>query len=73
MSPPIDNNVDWTVPSTPGGERVGPGLSRPKDAQATAAKPQRSVMDKLLGENALSAYDPAGNDPYNTTGRQFRR
>ena len=30
-------------------------------------------MDTLLGENNLSAYDAGGNDPYNATGRQFRR
>jgi hypothetical protein len=30
-------------------------------------------MDTLLGENTLSASDVGGSDPYNTTGRQFRR
>jgi hypothetical protein len=30
-------------------------------------------MDTLLGENNLSAHDAGGNDPYNATGRQFRR
>jgi hypothetical protein len=73
MCPPIDNNVDWTVPATPGGDRVGPGLSRPRQAPAPAAKSPRSVMDTLLGENDLAAYDSSGNDPYNATGRQFRR
>jgi hypothetical protein len=73
MSPPIENNVDWSVPSNPGGERVGPGLSRPKQGAAPAGKPKRSVMDTLLGENNLAAYDSSGNDPYNATGRQFRR
>ena len=34
---------------------------------------RRSVMDTLLGENSLSAYDAAGNDPYNTTGKFVRR
>jgi hypothetical protein len=30
-------------------------------------------MDTLLGENDLSAHDAGGSDPYNATGRQFRR
>ena len=30
-------------------------------------------MDTLLGENNLSAIDVGGSDPYNATGRQFRR
>jgi hypothetical protein len=30
-------------------------------------------MDTLLGENNLSAIDASGADPYNATGRQFRR
>ena len=69
---PIENNVDWIAASTPVGERVVPSLSRGKKP-AAAPKPQRSVMDKLLGDADLSAYDASGNDPYNATGRQFRR
>jgi hypothetical protein len=31
-------------------------------------------MDTLLGNNELtSSFDAGGNDPYNATGRQFRR
>jgi hypothetical protein len=30
-------------------------------------------MDTLLGENNLVAVDPHANDPYNATGRRFRR
>ena len=30
-------------------------------------------MDTLLGENNLAAYDASGDDPYNATGRHFRR
>jgi hypothetical protein len=30
-------------------------------------------MDALLGESNLSATDVGGGDPYNATGRQFRR
>ena len=64
----IDNNVDWAAPSMPGGDRMRPSLER-------AAKPadKRSVMDTLLGKNNLSAVDVNGNDPYNATGRHFRR
>jgi hypothetical protein len=69
---PIDNNVDWTAPSIPGGERVAPSLSRPKK-QPEPAKPARSTLEKLLGDANLTAYDSSGNDPYNATGRQFRR
>jgi hypothetical protein len=69
---PIENNVDWTVPSTPGSEGVVPSLSRPRKP-VEPPKPKRSTLDRLLGDNNLSAYDPAGNDPYNATGRQFRR
>jgi hypothetical protein len=71
MSSGIDNNIDWTAPATPGGERVAPSLSRPKQPPAPAAKP--SVMDTLLGRNDLVALDESGRDPYNATGRHFRR
>jgi hypothetical protein len=30
-------------------------------------------MDTLLGEHNLAAPDEGGRDPYNATGRQFRR
>jgi hypothetical protein len=30
-------------------------------------------MDTLLGDNDLAAMDVGGSDPYNATGRQFRR
>ncbi|HLA72771.1 MAG TPA: hypothetical protein VK624_14790 [Steroidobacteraceae bacterium] len=73
----IDNNIDWTIPTTPQTEQYGPGLAREsaflskKDAAVAVSK--RSVMDTLLGENSLAAFDAGGNDPYNATGRQFRR
>ena len=69
---PIDNNLDWTAPSTPGGERVAPSLSRPRKPAEPPKKP-RTTLDKLLGDTNLSAYDLSGSDPYNATGRQFRR
>ena len=74
MSPGNDNQVDWTAAATPGGEAVAPSLSRnnkPKPRVLPTTK--RGVMDTLLGENNLAAHDAGGNDPYNATGRQFRR
>jgi hypothetical protein len=80
----IDNNIDWTVPATPQGEQYGPGLSRKSEFQklankaaankaATVAVSKHNVMNKLLGDNNLAALDAGGSDPYNATGRQFRR
>ena len=73
MSPGNDNQVDWTAASTPG-EGVVPSLSRnAKNKPRVLPATKRDVMDTLLGENNLSAQDAGGNDPYNATGRQFRR
>jgi hypothetical protein len=72
MCPGNDNQVDWTAAATPDGERVGPGLSRP-DKPRRQPLTRRGVMDTLLGENDLAAVDGAGGDPYNATGRHFRR
>jgi hypothetical protein len=80
----IDNNIDWTVPATPQGEQYGPGLARKPTYQdmaktaaankaAAVAVSKRSVMEKILGDNKLAAVDAGGSDPYNATGRQFRR
>lgn len=72
MCPGNDNQLDWTASSTPQGERIAPSLShQPKPR--TVPLTRRSVMDTLLGENNLSALDAGGSDPYNATGRQFRR
>lgn len=77
MSPDIENHIDWTAATTPQGEspreRVGPGLSPKRTAARTAPTTSRGVMDTLLGENNLAALDESGRDPYNATGRQFRR
>lgn len=72
MSSGIDNNIDWTAPATPSGERVAESLSR-RNPPRTAAQTKGSVMDTLLGKNNLVAIDESGSDPYNATGRQFRR
>ena len=69
MSPGNDNQVDWTAASTPDGE-----ARRPEPLAHRSRKPRvrpttkRGVMDTLLGENNLSAFDAGGNDPYNATG-----
>jgi hypothetical protein len=71
MTPGNDNQVDWTAAATPS-EGVVPSLTRPARPRPEA-KPKRDVMDTLLGENNLAAFDAGGTDPYNATGRQFRR
>jgi hypothetical protein len=71
MSPGNDNQVDWTAAATPS-EGVVPSLAG-KARPRVAPKSRRNVMDTLLGENKLTAIDAGGSDPYNATGRQFRR
>jgi len=71
MCPGKDNHLDWTATATPQGERVLPSLSpQPK---RVVPQTRRSVMETLLGQNDLTAIDASGSDPYNATGRQFRR
>jgi hypothetical protein len=72
MKTGIENHVDWMAAATPSGERVGPGLSR-KDPQRTAPQTRGNVMETLLRGNDLSAFEVGGSDPYNSTGRHFRR
>jgi hypothetical protein len=67
----IENHVDWTAAAKPNHEQFGPGLSPRKPQSAELQK--RNVMDTLLGKNNLAAIDPSGSDPYNATGRFFRR
>lgn len=79
MCPGNDNQVGWTATATPQGEKVAerpvervlPSLSRSKARPIPLTR--QSVMSTLLGENELSALDVNGSDPYNATGRQFRR
>jgi hypothetical protein len=71
MSPAAYDQVERSRPATPAAEHVGPGLSTRRRSQA--ANPGRSVMDTLLGQNSLAAYDSSGGDPYNATGKFFRR
>ena len=72
MCPGNDNQVDWTATSTPEGERVAPSLGRPPKPR-TVPLTKSGVMDTLLGDHKLSAVDAGGSDPYNATGRWFRR
>ena len=71
MNPGNDNQVDWTAATTPHESVVTSHSRRAKPR--VEPKPARNVMDTLLGENNLSAIDASGADPYNATGRQFRR
>jgi hypothetical protein len=71
MSPGNDNQVDWTAATSPS-EGVVQSLARQAKSRAEP-KNKRNVMDTLLGENNLTAFDASGSDPYNATGRQFRR
>ena len=49
-------------------EQFGPGLHRPPPVNS-----RRDVMNTLLGKNNLVASDLSGEDPYNSTGKFFRR
>jgi hypothetical protein len=71
MSSGNDNQVDWTAATTPT-EGVVPSLSR-QASPRVIPQTRRNVMDTLLGKNNLASFDAGGNDPYNATGRQFRR
>ena len=72
MSPGNDNQVDWTAATTPAARASSPAC--PRNAKPRVVpQTKRNVMDTLLGENNLAAFDAGGNDPYNATGRQFRR
>jgi hypothetical protein len=75
MSPPIDNHIDWIVPATPTDARTGKSLPRLPAKPVLRKPPDTSlgVMDTLLGQNSLAALEEGGRDPYNATGRQFRR
>lgn len=72
MNQGIESHIDWSGPSKPQGDRVGPGLARRPKSPSVATE-KRDVLDTLLGKNNLSASDISGNDPYNATGRHFRR
>jgi len=71
MNPGNDNQVDWTAATTPNQGVVQSLASQAKPR--AEPKSRRNVMDTLLAENNLTAFDVGGSDPYNATGRQFRR
>ena len=72
MCPGNENQVDWTAAATPQASASSPAC-RASRSRVSLPQTKRNVMDTLLGENNLSAFDAGGNDPYNATGRQFRR
>jgi hypothetical protein len=53
-----------------GAAQNGPGRER---RAAPPVNSRSDVMNTLLGKNNLSASDLSGNDPYNSTGKFFRR
>jgi hypothetical protein len=73
MSQGIESHIDWAAPSKARSHRVGPGPEGRPERGAHIPATKRDVMDTLLGKNDLSAADISGNDPYNATGRHFRR
>jgi hypothetical protein len=72
MNTGIPNPAERTGAPAPVVEQVGPGLGRQGRA-APVALTRGDVMDTLLGKNNLAAFDAHGGDPYNATGRHFRR
>jgi len=72
MKSGIENQIQSASATGPGHEQVVPSLGRPAPARPLDAS-QRNVMDTLLGNNQLAALDGSGGDPYNATGRLFRR
>jgi len=72
MNSGIDNQIQSANAVGQGHEQVVPGLGRSAAARPTVMT-QRNVMDTLLGNNQLAALDGSGGDPYNATGRLFRR
>ena len=67
----IEQHVDWAAPAR-AANRAAHGLTAGNRSQQ-APDSRREVMDTLLGKNNLVALDASGGDPYNATGRFFRR
>jgi len=63
--------TETPVQKTVEGNRAAPVLAA--RAASPSAADRHQVMDTLLGENRLVAVDVSGGDPYNATGRLFRR
>jgi hypothetical protein len=70
MNAESHNATERPVAAAPAKEQFGPGLGR---QDARPANSRRDVMNTLLGKNNLSASDLSGDDPYNNTGKFFRR
>jgi len=67
MSSASENQVQRTRTTAPPGQASKQGRKQPEELSG------RSVMDTLLGQNDLAAYELSGTDPYNATGKFFRR
>ena len=72
MNSGIDNQIQSASASGQGHEQVVPSLGRPVPGRPVTVT-RRNVMDTLLGNHQLAALDGSGGDPYNATGRLFRR
>ena len=71
MNPGMQNPSDR--PTRPvAAEQVGPGPVR-EQRRPPAETSRHEVMNTLLGDNNLAAFDAFGGDPYNATGRHVRR
>jgi hypothetical protein len=68
----IEQHVDWAAPAMATNDRAGRGLTARSSSQK-APDPGRNVMETLLGKNSLAAIEASGGDPYNATGRFYRR
>jgi hypothetical protein len=71
MNPEMQNSSDRAVPAVANG-RLGPALDR-QGRSSPLPGTRHEVMNTLLGENDLAAFDAFGGDPYNATGRHVRR
>jgi hypothetical protein len=72
MNAGIDPNIDWTAGAPPAAEQFGVSMSGRRKAPPMPHT-KASVMKELLGTQDLAAEDKPGSDPYNATGRFFRR
>jgi len=70
MSTETHNPTERPAATAPVTEQFGPGLGR---QDVPPVNSRRDVMNTLLGKNNLSASALTGDDPYNSTGKFFRR
>jgi hypothetical protein len=71
MNPGIQNPTDR--PTRPvAGEQAAADPAR-QQRRSPVETSRHEVMNTLLGDNNLAAFDAYGGDPYNATGRHLRR